>query len=130
MSTQSQAPRKGMITITTKIDFSARPYHGTFEVTEGAEALGCVSGSFVDTPTASATLKKLTCESGERSGTFTVEFKPQNIPGRGDQNGPWTVKEGTDDFSGLSGGGDFWVVLDKVTQSGVETLTGEIQFSK
>lgn len=124
------SPPKGTITITTHIDFGALPYHGTFEVTEDAEVLGCVSGSFADTPTASAILKKLTCESGERSGTFTVEFNPQNIPGPGDQNGPWTVKEGTEDFSGLSGGGDFWVIGDEAARSGVETLTGEIQFSK
>lgn len=87
-----------------------------------------MSGSFVDTPTASAILKKLACESGERSGTFTVEFNPQNIPGPGNQNGPWTVKEGTEDFFDLSGGGDFWVIGDGA-QSEVETLTGEIQFS-
>jgi hypothetical protein len=121
--------QKGTITITTHIDFSAEPYHGTFEVTEGPEVLGCVSGSFVDTPTASAVLKKLTCESGTRSGTFTVEFNPQNIPGPGDENGPWTIKEGTADFAELSGGGDFSVINDDAAQSGVETLTGEIQFN-
>jgi hypothetical protein len=53
----------------TEIDFSLEPYSGTFEVTEGAEILGCVSGSFVDTMSASGDFKELTCESGERSGT-------------------------------------------------------------
>ncbi len=44
-------------------------------------------------------------------------------------NGPWSVKEATDEFSGLSGGGDFSLVFSEVGDSGVETLTGEIQFT-
>jgi hypothetical protein len=34
-----------------------------------------------------------------------------------------------DDFSGLEGGGEFWVVFDEEGKTGVETLTGDIQFS-
>jgi hypothetical protein len=43
--------------------------------------------------------------------------------------GPWTVKKGTDDFSGLSGGGEFQAVFDLEDQSGVEIYTGEIEHS-
>jgi hypothetical protein len=112
----------------TEIDFSAEPYSGTFEVTEGAEILGCVSGSFVDTLSASGDFKELTCESGERSRTFTIEFNPPNV-WMAEWTGPWTVKEGRDDFSGLSGGGEFQAVFDLEDQSGVEIYTGEIEYS-
>ena len=122
------SPQKGTITLETEIDFSAEPYSGTFEVTEGAELLGCVSGSFVDTLSASGDFKELTCESGERSGTFTIEFDPPNV-WMAEPSGPWTVKEGTDDFSGLSGGGEFQGIFDLEDQSGVSTYTGEIEYS-
>jgi hypothetical protein len=98
-------------------------------VTEGAEVLGCKSGSFIAEEIGSRDFKKHTCESGERSGTFTVEFDaPNNWVD--EWSGPWTVKEGTDDFSGLSGGGEIRAILDLVAKSAVETITGEIQFSK
>ena len=122
------SPQKGTISLVTEIDFSALPYHGTFEVTDGAEILGCVSGSFVDTLSASGDFKELTCESGERSGTFTIEFNPPNV-WMAEWTGPWTVKEGTDDFSGLSGGGEFQAIFDLEAQSGVEIYTGQIEDS-
>jgi hypothetical protein len=115
--------------ITLQIDISTKPYNGIFEVTEGAEVLGCESGSSVDTLTAISDYSTLTCESGERSGTFTIEF---DAPNRWmeEVNGPWTVKEGTDDFSGLSGGGDFHTLFDLTERSGVVAYTGEIQFKR
>jgi len=126
----ASTPTKGTVTITTHIDFRSRPYKGTFEMTQGADVLGCSQGSFVDTPTTTAIHKELTCEAGGRSGTFTAEFTPQDIPGPGDKNGPWSIVGGTGDFSGLSGGGDFWVVYDEGEPSGVETLTGVIEFGR
>jgi hypothetical protein len=124
-------PQKGTITITTQFDFSAEPFLGigTFEVTEGADVLGCEQGSFVDTPLDISVLKELTCESGERSGTFTVKLTPQIISGPGDINGVWFVKEATDEFSGLSGKGDVSIFFNEVGVSEVETITGEIQFT-
>lgn len=126
----ADTPTKGTVTITTHIDFRSQPDNGTFEVTEGADVLGCSRGSFVDTPTASTIHKEVTCETGGKSGTFTAEFTPQDIPGPGDQNGPWSIVGGTEDFSGLSGDGDFWVVYDEGKSSGVETLTGVIEFNR
>jgi hypothetical protein len=43
--------------------------------------------------------------------------------------GSWTVKEGRDDFSGLSGGGEFQAVFDLEDQSGVAIYTGVIEYS-
>jgi hypothetical protein len=123
------SPPKGRITLITQINFTAEPYRGTFKVTKGAEVLGCERGSFVDTPAGTTIHKELTCESGERSGTFTAKFNPQDAPGPGDRNGPWSIVEAADDFSGLYGEGEFWVVFDEEGKTGVETLTGNIQFS-
>ena len=121
------APPKGTVTIKTKIDFNDWPRAGIFEVTEGADILGCSAGSFVDTPVEPKVQKLLTCESGPKSGTFTVEFTAEeDNPGPGDENGLWNTFAATDDFSGLSGGGDFSVVVDEASYSGVEILTCQI----
>lgn len=125
----TQGPPTENITIVTHIDFSAEPYQGTFELTDGPDFLGCERGTFVDTPAGDSVLKELTCEAGERSGTITLEFTPQDIPGdQSGQNGPWSVKDGSDDFSGLSGDGDFWVIYTDGGESGVETFIGEVQY--
>jgi hypothetical protein len=116
-------PAKGTVTIKTRIDFNVLPYTGTFEVSEGADILGCSAGSFVDTPMDDSVQKLLTCESGASSGTFTAEFNPEENPG------PWSIVAATEDFTGLAGGGGFSIVVDNATASGVETLTGEIEYS-
>ena len=122
-------PSQGPVTISTEIDFSAEPIRGTFEVTEVADILGCDTGTFVDTPSALGVHKDFTCETGAKEGTFTARFLPQDIPGPGDQNGPWSILEATQDFNGLEGEGDFSVVFNDAEESGVETFTGEIQSS-
>ena len=120
----------GMVTIKTKIDFNTWPRAGTFEVSEGANILGCSAGSFVDMPVEPKVQKRLTCKTGTRSGTFTVEFTAEeDNPGPGDENGSWNTFAATEDLIGLSGRGDFSVVVDEVSASGVETLTGEIEYS-
>ncbi len=124
----TSAPTSGTVTITTQVDFSSEPIHGTFEVPEGSDVLGCSRGTFVDTPTEQGIDKLLTCESGERSGTFTANFTPQDISGPGDQNGPWRIVGATGDFTGLSGSGDFSVV-EEASDSGTETLTGKIEYA-
>ena len=112
------------VTITTEIDFTTEPYSGTFSVDEGSEALGCESGTFVDTAVEDGVNKRLTCEEGDRQGTFTIFFQPMGEePGR-----PWRVESATGDFSGLQGEGDFSVDLSDDETSGVETLIGEISY--
>jgi hypothetical protein len=122
------SPPKGRIRLVTQSSFTTEPYRGTFEVTKGAEVLGCERGSFVDTPAGITIFKELTCESGARSGTFTAIYNP-DAPGPGDRNGQWSIAEAADDFSGLDGGGEFSAVVDEGWRTGIETLTGNIQFS-
>lgn len=117
-------PAQNSATIITQIDFTTEPFNGTFEVTEGADVLGCSSGTFVDTPTGRGIHKEFTCESGARIGTFTAEFFP---PG----GGPWKIVNAIDDFSGLSGWGAFALTPSNAGESaGVETFIGEIQFGR
>lgn len=118
------ASRGEAVTITTEIDFSSEPFHGTFSVSEGSDALGCAKGTFIDTPVEDGVNKELTCEEGERQGTIIILFQP-----RGDEDGrPWRVASATGDFSDLEGGGEFSVDLADDEKSGVETLTGEISY--
>jgi hypothetical protein len=96
-------PTQGAVTIITRIDFTKKPLQGSFEVTQGAAVLGCVRGTFVDRPiTAIAGHKEFTCTSGTKKGTFTAKVYPPR--------GPWQIVDATDDFRGLSGAGDFFVV--------------------
>jgi hypothetical protein len=116
---------KSLVTITTQIDFTEEPFNGSFEVTEGADVLGCSSGTFVDTPpnppTDRGVHKEFTCESGAGTGTFTAEFFP---PG-----GPWKIVDAANDFSELSGWGAMSLMPDETDpeNAGVETFIGEIQ---
>ena len=117
----------GPVTIVTAISFAAFPFSGTFTVTVGSALLGCSTGTFVDFPFAlapSAIRKVFTCGTG---GTFTFIFRPSPAPGPGDANGHWEAFEGTGDFAGLRGQGNFSVVFIP-PDSGVETLTGKIHF--
>ena len=104
------------ITLVTEINFGQFPFSGTFAVTEGAEALGCSAGTFVDTPTGAAIRKEFTCSTGGE-GSFTFLFRPGQ--------GNWNVLSGTGDFSSLRGTGKFSLNCC-VGDTGVETFTGTI----
>jgi hypothetical protein len=69
----NDTPKEGPVTIVTQVDFSSRPVTGTFEVTEGADVLGCSSGAFVDggSPT-DGVQRVMACDSGSNEGSFTV----------------------------------------------------------
>jgi hypothetical protein len=106
---------EGPVTIEIEADFSARPVVGTFEITEGADVLGCSSGTSVDEWVAEdSVLTTMTCTSGSNSGTFTADFDP---------DGPWSIVDSSGDFVGLQGSGDF---LERDTGS---TFTGDIEFA-
>jgi hypothetical protein len=111
-------PTQGAVTIITQIDFTKKPIQGTFEVTKGAAILGCVRGTFVDSPvTALAIHKEFTCTSGTKKGTFTAEVYPPR--------GPWQIVDATGDFRGLSGEGDSWVVPASESDGQTPALDGE-----
>ncbi len=126
--TTTIAPKGTEMLITATSDFAGDQVVGTFDVPEGADGLGCDSGSFVDTDVPTGVRRLATCESGDRAGTFTVHFVPGDGPGPGDLNGPWNVEGATGDFAGLQGEGDFSVVFNEETESGAETLGGSIEF--
>ena len=119
------------VTIRTQINFASMPFSGTFTVTEGAAALGCPGGTFVDFPRSMGVIEKhLTCTAGSAAGDrFVVLFHPRfrGVPGPGVANGPWSVLRGTGDFADLHGTGDFSVVITGPA-SGAETLQGAIHF--
>ncbi len=110
--TTAIAPKSTEMLMMATSDFSGDQVVGTFEVPEGADGLGCESGSFVDTDVPTGVSRLATCESGDRTGAFTVHFVPGDAPGPGDLNGPWNVEGATGDFAGLQGEGDFSVVFD------------------
>jgi hypothetical protein len=105
-------PTQSSVAITTQIDFSGEAPNGTFEVNEGADVLGCSSGTFADSQTESGLHKEFTCESGTKTGTFTAEFSPPS--------GPWKIVDATDEFSGLSGEGDFSLAPASEVDEGTE----------
>ena len=80
----------GSVEITTEVDFSEEPFSGTFEVTEGADALGCATGTFVDSPRDEEIEKTFTCTDGSRDGTFTALI---TLPSEEEEQTPWRVVE-------------------------------------
>jgi D-alanyl-D-alanine carboxypeptidase len=115
----------GAVTITDLIDFETES--GLFDVPEGASVLGCENGSFVEAPLAAVMERVFTCESGERSGSFTVHFQPE-MAEQGRFTSSWTVEDSTGDFAGLRGNGDFVGVLTDDEVHAEATWTGEITF--
>lgn len=112
----------GPVTIKTDIDRSVSPLSGTFEVTVGADVLGCSAGTLVSMN--SETFLKdehvMTCESGPNTGTFTIIYDPT-------ETSRWNVLESSDDFAGLQGEGRISFVLGR--SSVAETFTGDIEYT-
>jgi hypothetical protein len=124
--------KEGPVTLVNTVDFSFRPVAGTFEVTEGADVLGCTSGTFVDAGSPDAGIQRVyACESGSNEGSFTASF---NFDARDantiSDNGTWSIVEGSDDFAGLQGGGDWSIVYPTSGPDvGVGTWTGDITYT-
>jgi hypothetical protein len=117
-----ETPTAGPVTIETDIDRSASPISGAFEVTVGADVLGCSSGTLVSMN--SETFGKddhvMTCESGPNTGTFTIIYDATDTS-------RWNVLESSDDFAGLQGEGRMSFVLGTTTVA--ETFTGDIEYT-
>ena len=92
----SDEPASGPVTFKTMLNLSDPPVRGTFEVTTGADVLGCSSGTVVRVDN-SETFGNyvMTCESGSNAGTFTIYH--------GGDLFVWNVLESSDDFADESG---------------------------
>ena len=106
-------------------DFVPDAGFGTFEVTVGADALGCSGGTFEDSPVPFGVLvrKTLICEAGPKTGTLTVTFDQFNSAWR-------DVFEATGDFIGIQGSGSWELDLNETERVGVETLIGELELAQ
>jgi len=116
-------PTAGPVTIKTDVDRSVSPLQGTFEVTVGADVLGCSSGTLVqmDSGTFGKKDNVMTCESGSNAGTFTIVYDPVDTS-------RWNVLESSDDFAGLQGEGRMSFVLPSPSTV-AETFTGDIEYT-
>lgn len=127
----SDTPKEGPVTIANQVDFNFRPVTGTFEVTEGADILGCSSGSFADAGTPTDGIQRVyTCDSGPNDGSFTASFNFLAEELTVSDSGTWSISEGSDDFVGLQGGGD-WSIVYATDDSdiGVGEWTGDISYT-
>ena len=126
------APTSGPVTIETELDFTGFPVIGSFEVTEGADVLGCDAGTFSDVPTGESITSTLVCESGSRDGSFSILFYlEENADAAGEFAefaGPWSITASTEDFVGLQGEGDMSMAFDSQT-TGIETFTGTVEYA-
>jgi hypothetical protein len=121
----------GPVTFETEVDLSTRPIAGTFEVTEGADVLGCSSGAFVDSGLPPDGVERvMTCDSGSNEGSFTVALSFGPLAAPESDNGTWSVVEGSTDFDGLQGSGDWSIVYQTGSGvSGVGIWTGDINYT-
>jgi hypothetical protein len=93
----------------------ASPYSipiGEFTAAEGADLLGCREGMFSGgSQTDGVVSATLTCDDGDRSGTFVLSFEPVPVAYTATPEipehfaGPWTIDSGTGDYELLSGAG-------------------------
>jgi hypothetical protein len=132
----SDEPVAGPVTIENEVDFSSPPVSGTFEVTEGGDVLGCSSGTFVDSGTPDSGIERVyACDSGSNEGSFAASFIFDANPDTTGDNGTWTVVEGSDEFVGLQGSGDWSIVYPTPDERsslhgiGVGTWTGDINYT-
>jgi hypothetical protein len=128
----SDTVRTGPVTfetaLATGIDFSTQGFSGPFEVTEGADTLGCSAGTWEDTRNdepgdLQSVSKFMTCSEGD-TGTFTINYIPgayETGTPTGSSEGPWHIEDATADFEGLQGEGDYSTVGE------AEILTGDIE---
>jgi hypothetical protein len=125
----SDEPKEGPVTWVNEVSFGPQGVSGTFEVTEGADVLGCSSGTFVDSGTPDSGIERVyTCDSGSNDGSFTTGFTFDAFTDEG-ENGTWSVVEGSDDFVGLQGGGDWFIVYPTNPDLGMGTWTGDINYT-
>jgi hypothetical protein len=127
----SDEPAAGPVTIENEVNFSSSTVSGTFEVTEGGDVLGCSSGTFVDSGTPDSGIERVyACDSGSNEGSFTTGFTFDFDAATDErQNGTWTVVEGSDDFDGLQGSGDWFIVYPTSQAVGMGTWTGDINYT-
>jgi hypothetical protein len=122
----------GPVAVTIEFEFELSPPPtpslGTFVVTDGADALGCDTGTATisEGPTPETVENLMECD----DGTITVHFDA--VPDPDDANrvtGPWNVFEGTGVFEDLSAGGEMASEFDRDASSSTMTLTGEVRDS-
>jgi hypothetical protein len=92
----------------------------------------CSSGTFEDEFLSQDNiLRVFTCESGSNEGTFTATFAitSESTPESLVDNGTWSFVEGSDDFVGLQGSGEWSVVYSPDGPEGVDTWTGDINYT-
>jgi hypothetical protein len=121
---------EGSVTILIQVDFDERPIVGTFEVAEGADVLQCSSGTFVERHADQVNHRRIfTCESGPNEGTFTALWSSAPPIEVLNDQGPWNLEEGSGDFAGLQGGGEWTGITFEDRPESVETYTGEIKYA-
>lgn len=110
---------------------------GSFEVTDGADALGCSGGRFVrESGEDGPTVSEFTCETGSRSGSFVMTLErwpamytatpafPEHFAG------DWAIRGQSGDFAGLAGVGELFgsellpVMTETASASGVIWFAG------
>lgn len=137
------AQSSGLV-IETDVTFNdPAPATGTFEVTAGAEQLGCRSGTFVDEAGAGnegspmladggwsyllRRTKVMTCASGPASGTISVQFGVDDgaLADIAQGAGSWQIVGGTGDFASARGDGVLAVGFAGSSDAN-ETFTGSV----
>jgi hypothetical protein len=115
-------PSAGPVAFQSVIDLSGSPRIGTFEVTTGADVLGCSSGTQVRTRLSETSWSDvMTCESGSNTGTFTIHYSNRALF-------VWDVRSSSDEFVGLQGEGN-WDFSLTGRGSIEETSTGDIEYT-
>lgn len=99
---------------------------GTFEVTSGADVLGCSTGTIDEDAGRDGIDLRFTCETGTRTGSFTVRIIPQGGPAN--FRSDWELVASTGDWNDATGTGDWSGTLSADQVTGREVLGGDMSF--
>lgn len=115
-------------------DAAGAPFTGTgpFDVTEGADVLGCSAGTIADQgilgPETPSFFRVWTCTTGDKEGTFTARV---DWAGGDFEFWDWATTESTGGFAGLQGQGEGQSEVLSDDENGVrwvDTYTGDIEY--
>lgn len=125
-STTSAEPAP-QIMIEGAVSFGPNVGTGTWEVTKGAELLGCDGGTMEEFDAQDAVAGELTCD-GERSGAFVGLFTPAG--GGSTFTSSWDVIAASGDFDDMSGLGNWSGEIDADGEQSRFTVTLDVTFGE
>ena len=120
----------GTVVIQTEVTFGDQAGSSTGEWTavEGADVLGCSTGSLIERETEGGVAAELSCTDGQKDGTFIGLFSPSGAGPTFSSNWDLLVADG--EFADMSGTGTWTGEVSPGDAPSVSTIELDVEFGK